>query len=89
MTNLTPLIERVEAASEGGGEERVRPLHENLARYLDPQAFDGRRRSKRNSDAAYRARKLATKQARAAIRFMLKPGNLERLMATADRKDRP
>jgi hypothetical protein len=72
---------------ENPDEDRVRPLHENLARYLDPCAFDGRRRSKRNSDAAFRARKHATKQARAAIRFMLKPGNLDRLLATAARKE--
>lgn len=57
----------------------TRTLTENLARYLAPDAFNGQRRSKRNSAAAHEARKLAMKQARAAIRFFGKPGNIPRL----------
>lgn len=56
-----------------------RSLAEYLARYLDPQAFTGERKSKRNAQAAYNSRKLAMKQARAAIRFFSKPKNMERL----------
>lgn len=80
-----PVVSALRASVPSADESRQ--LVECLARYLDPQAFNRQRRSKRNSDAAFRARKLAMKQARAAIRFMIKPGNIERLLLTRETKD--
>lgn len=63
-----------------------RQLCEALARYMDPEAFNGRKRSARNAEAAHNARKLAMKRARAAIRFFVKDGNIDRLRQTAAAK---
>ena len=88
---LSPTVEPLRvspaAAASIPDADEPRQLAEALARYMDPDAFNGRRRSKRNSEAAYRARKLAMKQARTAIRFMVKPGNIDRLMATQAAKE--
>ena len=68
--------------SVGRSGEGPRQLAEALARYLNPDAFDGRLRARRDFDTTKRARQSAIKQARAAIRFFAKPGNYERLLAT-------
>lgn len=63
--------------------DKPRQLAEALARYLNPDAFDGRLKSRRNGEVAYRARQSAIKQARAAIRFFAQSNNHARLLATA------
>jgi len=61
-------------------------LVESLARYMGSDAFVSRKRSRRNSNAAYLARKFQRKQAKTALRFFLKPERASELAMLAARK---
>lgn len=73
--------------------ERERTLKESLARYMDPGAFrdkvsDAQRFTcptvaKASAELLKRRRKSAAERAATAIRFFSKPGNLDRLIASA------
>jgi len=56
-------------------------LHAQLARYMDLKAFDAKRIGKEQAERLKARREIATKRARAAIRFFMIPENLERLTA--------
>lgn len=60
-------------------------LHAKLARYMDLKAFDAKKVGKEQAAALKVRREIATKRARAALRFFLIPDNLARLNAHAAR----
>lgn len=54
-------------------------LSAQLARYMDLKAFDAKKVGKEQAERLKIRREIATKRARAAIRFFMKPENMERL----------
>ena len=58
-------------------------LHACLARYMDLKAFDAKKVGKEQAEALKVRREIATKRARAAVRFFMKSENLARLNAQA------
>lgn len=65
--------------------ERVRTLREDLARYIDNEAFVARRVGKERAEHLANRRRHALKRATAAVRFFLKPENRARLEEAAAR----
>lgn len=60
-------------------------LHAQLARYMDLKAFDAKKVGKEQAEKLKVRREIATKRARTAIRFFMKPENLDRLNRAAER----
>jgi len=60
-------------------------LHAHLARYMDAKAFEAVKVGKEQAEKLKIRREIATKRARTAVRFFLKPENLARLNAQAAR----
>ena len=58
-------------------------LHAQLARYMDAKAFEAVKVGKEQAEKLKVRREIATKRARTAVRFLLKPENLARLNAQA------
>lgn len=62
-----------------------RTLRENLARYIDNEAFVAKKIGKARAEHLRNRRERAHKNADAVIRFFGKDGNLERLQAQIER----
>lgn len=66
-------------------ETTERTLRENLARYIDNEAFVAKKIGKARAEHLRNRRQRALKNADAVIRFFGKEGNLERLQAQIER----
>ena len=60
-------------------EKPEKQLHAQLARYMDLKAFNAKKVGKEQAERLKARREIATKKARAAVRFFMKPDNNERL----------